>query len=170
MVRQYLALYELLNLNSSKFTERGLPSSFFIDVYRDQPLYPDAYEYFSLPAIFVDYSMQGKGKNNPRSVTISLHIVTDELPESSNISPEKETGLNKFVYLTTLQEILEGSRLGRTTPLQFLTETPSIEPVADYHIQSYEFDCHLADMIADQDSIIGYFETLKIFPSLRKII
>lgn len=86
MITTLLDLYKVIENNKDKFVKHNLNSDFFIDVYRSQPMEPELYEYFSLPAIFVDYQMTGQGKGKPRLINITLHIITDEMPDASNIS------------------------------------------------------------------------------------
>jgi len=168
MLQPLLNLYTLLEDNSSKFTTKDLAPISFIDVYRSQPLQPELYEYFELPAIFVDYTITGNGKNQPRSITMTLHILVDDMPDTSNISEQKNEGFNRFLYLLLIQEILEGSKLGKTTQLKFLNESSIDLPVANYHTQSYQFDAYLADMIADAIQVKGQFERLNIYKSIVK--
>lgn len=167
MLKQLLSLYEKLEQNKEKFENAGLNGDFFIDVYRSQPFQPELYEYFSLPAIFVDYSMTGQGANEPRRITLMLHIVVDELPDASNISEQKEDGLKRFNYCLLLQSILEGCTLDKTSRLKFISENPIDEPVVNYHAQTYEFEVYLKDMLADSERIFGEFERLNIYGSLR---
>lgn len=168
MLVQLLELHKLIDINKQKFIDAGLNGNFFIDIYRSQPLDPEAYEYFPLPAIFVDYSIIGQGKRNPRAVTITLHIVTDEAPDISNVSEQKTEGLKRFLYYLLLQEIFEGAKLGSTTPLQFIDEQPIDAPVVNYHSQTYEFEAYLTDMIGNNPAkIIGEFEQLNIYGSLK---
>lgn len=166
MLVQLLELYNAFEANKSKFTNRGLSGSFFLDVYRGQPLEPELYEYFSLPAIFIDYSMQGQGQNQPRLVTMTAHIVTDEMPDASNISEQKTAGLNRFLYNLTIQEILEGCKLGSTSALKFQDEQMIDAEVNNYHTQSWQFEAYLSDMIGNPTEILGIFETLNIFGTL----
>lgn len=166
MLVQLLELYKLLDDNKSKFEERGLSANWFIDVYRSQPYQPELHEYFSLPALFVDYTMKGQGKGMPRLVTITLHIVTDEMPDASNISEQQTAGLNRFLYNLTLQEILEGCKLGNTKPLRFDSENSVDEQVTNYHTQSYDFEVDLSSMIGNPIAIFGEFERLNIYGSL----
>lgn len=167
MLQPLLELYKTIEANKSKFTERDLTGTFFIDVYRSQPYEPEAYEYFSLPAIFVDYSMTGQGKGNPRVVTMTLHILTDEMPDSSNFSNHKTEGLKKFLYNLLLQQILEGTRLGNTTPLKFISENTVEDAVTNYHTQTYQFEVYLNSMIEDAEPVFAAFERLNIYGSLR---
>ncbi|MEL3904460.1 MAG: hypothetical protein P1P63_05045 [Treponemataceae bacterium] len=139
-----------------------------MDVYRAQPLDPESHEYFSLPAIFIDYSMQGQGTNKPRIIDLTLHVITDELPDASNISLQKLDGLKRFQYHALLQSILEGSRLGSTKPLIFINEGIIDAPVINYHTQTYQFESYLADMLPDDPKqLYGQFDRLNIFGSLK---
>ncbi|WP_418894689.1 hypothetical protein [Limibacterium fermenti] len=168
MLVQLLELYKLIDSKKQIFIDAGLDGDFFIDVYRSQPHEPQLYEYFSLPAIFVDYSILGQGKNKPRKVTTTLHVVTDDMPDISNISEQKTEGLKRFLYNLLLQQIVEGSRLGSTTALSFINELPIDEPVINYHTQTYEFEVNLSDMISNHpEEIIGEFERLNIYGSLK---
>lgn len=168
MIQQLLALYNTIDAKKIKFSDYNLDNNFFIDVYRSQPLEPELYEYFSLPAIFVDYTMKGQGINKPRLITLNLHIITDEMPDASNISEQKEAGMQRFTYLLLLQSILEGTSLGNTTPLQFISEDIIDAPVINYHTQTYEFQTHLANIIPEYpEQIYGEFERLNIYGSLK---
>ena len=170
MLKQLLALYRTIEQNKEKFENSEINGDFFIDVYRSQPFNPELYEYFPLPAIFVDYQMTGQGKNKPRLITMTIHIVTDELPDASNISEQKEAGLNRFTYCLLLQSILEGCTLNKTTPLKFISENIIDEPVINYHSQTYEFEAYLGDMIQEIETTYGEFERLNIFGSLKLFI
>ena len=168
MLQPLLKLYERFAHNDAKFTGIGLEGNFFIDVYRSQPLEPGLYEYFPLPAIFVDYKMQGQGKNQPRLITLTLHILTDEMPDASNISEQQQDGFKRFLYNMTIQELLEGCTLGNSTQLKFLTEDIIDAPVINYHTQVYEFEAYLKDLIGNNPAqILGEFERLNIYGSLH---
>ena len=168
MLQPLLEIYLLFEANSSKFTDQGLSPISFLDVYRSQPLEPELYEYFPVPAVFIDYSMQGKGRNQPRIISITLHVITDEMPDASNISEQKGEGLKRFLYLLLIQQILEGSKLGKTTALKFVTENIVDVPVVNYHTQTYEFEAFPDDMIGDIDVILGEFGRLNLYGSLCK--
>lgn len=163
MIQPLLKMYKLFGENKDKFEKYDLLSSFFIDIYRSQPLEPELYEYFPLPAIFVDYDVQGQGKGKPRLVTMTLHIVTDEMPDASNISLQQDTGLKRFLYHYIIQEILEGNRLGNTTALKFISENIVDAPVINYHNQVYQFECNLEDLAGTPEEIeYGMIELLKL--------
>jgi hypothetical protein len=166
MLKQLLSLYNAIEQNKNKFEKNGLSGDFFIDVYRSQPYEPELYEYFSLPALFIDYSMTGQGKNQPRLITMTVHVITDEMPDASNISEQKEAGLKRFTYCLLLQSILEGCRFEKSTPVRFVSENIIDEPVINYHSQTYEFEVYLDDMITDVSQVFGEFERLNIYGGL----
>jgi hypothetical protein len=163
MITTLLDLYKVIKKGKNLFNKHHLNSYFFIDVYRSQPLEPELYEYFSLPAIFVDYQMVGQGKNKPRLITLILHVVTDEMPDASNISLNKDTGLKRFLYHTILQKILEGTVLAKGTPLKFVSENIIDAPVINYHTQTYEFESYLENLEGTPKDIeLGMIELLKL--------
>lgn len=126
-------------------------------------LEPELYEYFPLPAMFVDYQLTGQGKNKPRLVTMTLHTVTDEMPDASNISMQRDSGLNRFLYHVIIQKLLEGNPLGRSTGLKFISENIIDAPVVNYHTQIYEFEAYLDDLAGTPEEIeYGMIELLKL--------
>lgn len=163
MIQPLLKMYKLFEENKEKFKKYDLSSDFFIDVYRSQPLDPENYEYFSLPAIFVDYDIQGQGKGKARLVTMTLHIITDELPDASNISLQQDTGLKRFLYHYIIQDLLEGNRLGNTSALKFMSENIVDAPVINYHNQVYQFEAYLEDLAGTPEEIeYGLIEFIKL--------
>jgi hypothetical protein len=169
MINQLLELYKLIDSKKALFSDAGLSPDFYIDVFRGQPLHPELYEYFSIPAIFVDYNMRGAGRGNPRTITLTLHIITDTMPDCSNISEQNNDGLNRFLYLYKLQQILEGAKLGDTTGLVFIDEAPVEIPVVNYHTQSYSFNAYLSSMCGNEANVLGEIKSLNIYGSLFKI-
>jgi hypothetical protein len=173
MIRPIVTLYSLFENNKSLFTDKGLSGDFYIDIYRGQTTDPELFEFFTLPAIFIDYSIQGQGINKPRLVTLSLHILIDELPSESNISQQQEDGFKRFIYQSLIQKLLEGKRLGDTSTLVFLSESIMDLPVINYHIQTYSFEAYLDEMLEVPEIIWGEFENVDlngILKSLKKYV
>jgi hypothetical protein len=113
--------------------------------------------------MFVDYQLTGQGKNKPRLVTMTLHTVTDEMPDASNISMQRDSGLNRFLYHVIIQKLLEGNPLGRSTGLKFISENIIDAPVVNYHTQIYEFEAYLDDLAGTPEEIeYGMIELLKL--------
>lgn len=170
MLQPLLEFYNLLESKKTIFTDAGLLPFEYFDVYRGQPLQPKLYEYFPLPAIFINYSMTGKGIRQARSVQMELHIITDTMPDTSNISEQKNDGLKRFMYNLLLQKILEGSTLGNTTKLEFNNEEPIEIPVVNYRTQTYSFEAFLSDMMGNIEETLGEFEALNIFGNIKSLL
>jgi hypothetical protein len=163
MIQPLLNLYTRIAENKSLFERYELSSDWFIDVYRSQPLESELYEYFSLPAMFTDYQLTGQGVKKPRLVTMTLHIITDEMPDVSNISMQRDTGLKRFLYHVVIQKMLEGKPLGKTSPLKFVSESIIDAPVINYHTQIYEFEAFLDDLSGTPEEIeYGMIELIKL--------
>lgn len=160
MKLQLLALYQLIEDSANSFIENGLMPIAFIDTYRTQVLEPEKYEAYPVPAIFVDYKITGKGIKKPRLVSLYLHIITDDnIVNGSSISPDKNKGLNHYLYCSLIQQIIEAKTLSGSGKIKFIQEGIVDSPVVNYHTQEYEFECYLESMIKIEEKIEGYFET-----------
>lgn len=154
----FLNLYNILEAEKQKFEDQFLNGNFFIDIYRGQPEDPEQHEFFSLPAIFIDYTNTGQGKDRPRLIQITLHLLIDEENDMSNIGPNNLVGMNRFVYCSILQEILEGRKLVVNSALKFVSEVPIDNPVADYHRLIFEFESYPKDLISNPIFETGEFD------------
>jgi hypothetical protein len=168
MLVPILELYRIIEAEKDKFEAQYLNGNFFIDLYRGQPVDPEIHEYYSLPALFVDYKNTGQGKDKPRLIQMTLHVVLDENYDASNVSPNNILGMNRFVYMGVLQEILEGKKLGTSAPLKFISETMTDNPVADYHVMVFEFEMYAKDMVEIPVFEFGEFERLNLTGILKQ--
>ena len=50
-------IYRTFEANNSLLTDAGLQPVGTIDLYRGQPLNPEGFEYYEIPALFIDYSI-----------------------------------------------------------------------------------------------------------------
>lgn len=161
MKAQVKALYELFEKNKDIFLDRGLPSEFFIDIFRGQIHDSQLFDFYPLPAIFIEYSMTGEGKKNPRTVNMILHIALDNSIDTDNINGALDEGLINYLTCLTIQELLEDSKLGQTSRLKFINESPVDAEVLNYHLQTYEFTAYVQDMIGNYpEKITGTIEEI----------
>ncbi|QSW90716.1 hypothetical protein J0383_07870 [Flavobacterium endoglycinae] len=154
----FINLYSVIDAEKQRFEDQGLDGNFYMDKYRGQPADPEQFEYFTLPAIFVDYTITGQGKDKPRLIQITLHLLVDEENDMSNVAPNYIAGMNSFVYCGVLQEILEGRKLVGNSVLKFVSEVPIDNPVADYHSMIFEFESYAKDLIANPVFQTGEFD------------
>lgn len=165
----FLNLYAVIESEKQKFEDHGLNADFFMDKYRGQPEDPQQYEFFSFPAIFIDYTNTGQGKDKPRLIQITLHLLTDEENDMSNISPYKENGMNSFLYCSILQEILEGRKLVGNSALRFVSEVPIDNSVVDRHSLIFEFESFAKDLIGNPVFETGQFDKPNVGGQLKEI-
>lgn len=164
----FLNLYAIVAAEKQKFEEQGLNGNFFMDIYRGQPEDPEQYEFFSLPAIFIDYTNTGQGKDKPRLIQITLHLLIDEENDMNNFAPDNIAGMNRFVYCAILQEILEGKKLVNNSALKFVSEVPIDNPVADYHSIIFEFESFAKDLISNPVFQTGEFVKPDVAGALKE--
>jgi hypothetical protein len=168
MHKPLLQLYSLIADNAQLFTDYGLNDKFYMDIFRSQPDSPEGFEHYSLPAIFVDYSMRGQGIRQKRIITMSLHIVSDATPSTNNLVQHQSPAMNGFLYPLLLQSILEGKTLGKTSSLEFLSQVPIESPVVNYCVQDWQFLAYLPDMLGEVEITLGEFQRLHIFGTIVK--
>lgn len=164
----FLNLYAIVEAEKQKFEDQGLNGNFFMDIYRGQPEDPEQHEFFSLPAIFIDYTTTGQGKDKPRLVQITLHLLIDEENDMGNFAPNNIAGMNRFVYCALLQEILEGKKLVSNSALRFISEVPIDNPVADYHSLIFEFESFAKDLISNPVFESGEFNNPNVDGQIKE--
>lgn len=164
----YLNLYAIIEAEKQRFENAGLDGSFFMDIYRGQPDDPQQHEYYSLPAIFIDYTITGQGKDKPRLIQITLHLLIDEEEDMNNVSPDNVAGMNRFVYSHIVQEILEGKKLVGNSVLRFVSEVPIDNAVADYHSLIFEFESFAKDLIENPVFQTGEFDKPNVAGQLQE--
>lgn len=124
---------------AADFVNAGLPPVATIDKFRGQPLNPEAFEIFALPAVFYnmkcDWSKSGKSYNG--IMTVEFHIVQDATWEISNISTNMEEGLKQVDLLNLVRRVLDGVSSPNTGKLTRLTEIPVDSGVTIYDMIAY---------------------------------
>ncbi|OSZ79288.1 hypothetical protein CAP35_13830 [Chitinophagaceae bacterium IBVUCB1] len=106
----------------------GMPTIKYIDRFRGQPLNPEQYEYYPLPAIFIQskivWTLEGRVYN--ASVDFTFHIVTDPTWDTSSVAANQSTGLNYYTFLDKVREVLDNLRVEYMSTL-FRTEDDTID-------------------------------------------
>ena len=125
--------------NQAAFTDAGLPFVKTIDKFRNQPLNPEAFEYFELPAIFVNRSIQWvkEGKYYTGLMTVEFHVVQDATWPTESFSSTIDDGLKQYIFLNIVRALLDDFESENTSKLQRSTETPVDADVSIYDVISY---------------------------------
>lgn len=166
----FLDLYTAFENAKQEFTDAGLKPVMFLDRYRGQPLNPEQFEYYDLPAIFIERSVAWAREGQTYNGTLQLrfHCVTDPTWDVSNISTGKAAGLEYFNWLDKVRETLDNLRVEYCSSL-FRTSDEAIDTGGVmYEVLGYQCEYYDTTRI-DPDYDSAYPETLKIMRSLHKL-
>ncbi len=158
MDKLYLKILEVFKQKEVLFTKYDLPAIKYIDLYRGQPLAPQNFELYDVPALFLEYAINWDTK----ILNLSVHVVTDQTHSTSSISTNKMTGLQIFTMYNVVKEILKGVSSEHTGKLKLISERPAETDVVNYQI--IDFSCSIEDVSMEekyQEGIVGTIKTSK---------
>ena len=98
----YLKICERIKEREDLFIKYDLPTVKYIDLYRGQPLAPERFELYDIPAIFLEYNINWE----QNILSLNVHVVTDQTHSTSSISPNKLTGLQIFRMYKVIKHLL----------------------------------------------------------------
>lgn len=126
--------------SAALFTDAGMKPIAFIDRFRGQPLNPEAFEYYPLPAIFIQRKIKWKreGRLYNGTVLLSFHIVTDPTWDMSNISAHQDDGLNYFTFLDKVREVLDNFKTPYTSTMDRSEDDDVDAEVVFYDVLTYQ--------------------------------
>ncbi|MGY0034431.1 hypothetical protein [Pedobacter sp. NJ-S-72] len=134
-----------------------------IDRYRGQPLNPEQFEYYDLPAIFIARSIPWEkvGRSYKGNVMLEFHLVTDATWETSNIATSAAEGLKHVMFHKLVQYVLDDIESENTGKLQRVDNQPVDTGVVNYEVLRYQ--CMYEDpMITGIEYVEAMIEKLKI--------
>lgn len=134
-----LKLYQAFEDSKPDFTAAGLEPVAFIDRFRGQPLNPEQYEYFPLPAIFIGRSIQWVQAGNVYNGALMLdfHLVSEPTWEMSNISTNREEGLKYYRWVNQVRKVLDKFSSEETANLQRSNDREIDTGVTIYEVIAY---------------------------------
>jgi hypothetical protein len=134
-----LELYQAFEESKEQFIKAGVRPIAFIDRYRGQPLNPEQYEYFDMPAIFIGRSMQWERAGNCYNGIMSLdfHLVTEPMGEASNIAIGKEQALKYYQLVNQVRAVLDHFSSERISEMQRSNDREMDTGVIIYEVLSY---------------------------------
>lgn len=169
MVHLFLKIYEAFEASKTVFEQAGLKPIAHIDKYRGQPLNPAQFEYYDLPALFIDWRITWEkvGKAYDGTVSLDCHLVTDATWDTNNLSTNKEEGLKNVVYHALVRSILDDLESEHTGKLKRIDENPVDTGVVNYQLLRYE--CPYSDpMLTGEEWIDVLIEALNLNGELIK--
>lgn len=135
----FISVYDAFDQAKEKFEAIGLKPILHLDKYRGQPLDPTQFEYFELPALFIDWKCKWErvGRVYNGTLYIDFHLLTDATWDTSNISTNRVAGLKSVLYLTLVRSVLDRIKSPNTGPLMRLEDDAIETDVTNYHILKY---------------------------------
>lgn len=167
MINLFLKIYEKFEEKKSLFLDAGLKPVLHIDKYRGQPLNPAQFEYYEIPAIFIDWRIQWSktGKAYDGRLSLDFHVVTDATWDTSNVSTNHAEGLRTIVHHALIRSVLDDLQSENTSRLQRVDENPVDTGVVNYELLRYE--CNYSDpMLVGEDYAEVLIEALRIMGNL----
>lgn len=143
MEKLYLKIIEKIEAAEPVFTQAGLPAVRYIDLYRGQPQNPARFEFFDLPAIFVQYKIEKNRAN------IDIHVLTDQNHDTNNLSPNQMNGLDIIRFYELIKDTLTDLEADNTSKLHWRSDEPMDADVVNYHIISFE--CYYETILYDKN-------------------
>ena len=122
------------------FTDEGMKPIAFIDRFRGQPLNPELFEYYPLPAIFIQRKIKWKREGSLYNCTamLSFNVVTDPTWDVSSIAPNQNDGLNYFNFLDKVREVLDNFDSPYTSTMERVEDDDVDAEVVFYDVLTYQ--------------------------------
>lgn len=136
MKQLYQAIWQLFHTEEAikAFTGQNLCPPEYMDLYDGQPEEEEKFE-FTVPALFIDYSIawEKAGTMRKGELTLEIHVLTDPTPETDNLT-ENLRGMEKVDYYEIISDLLEGLSTSETSGLVLKSERPVSTDYFNYHL------------------------------------
>jgi len=160
MENLYLKICQRIKERADLFITNNLPPVNYIDLYRGQPLAPERFELYDLPALFLEYNINWESN----LLTLNVHVVTDQTHSTASISPNKLTGLQIFTLYKVVKQLLNDLSSETTGKLKLTGERPAEADVVNYQI--IDFTCSIEESKVEEKFTEVDIETLTVRKSL----
>ena len=121
---------------------RELPKVRYVDLYKGQYLSPELFDVMPLPAVLIEWSIN----HIDETATLSLHLVYEQLRDTSSLSASPVASLKFFDYINTIHELINGLESVNTGKLEPAGFSPiQLDRVATAHMLNYQ--CSYQDIL-----------------------
>lgn len=124
------------------FIAAGVKPIAMIDRYRGQPMNPEQFEYYPLPAIFIQRGTKWErvGRHYNAKMKLQFHIVSDPTWDTSSIATNRDEGLQYFSFLDQVRYVIDNFK-SIYTGTMFRDEDDDVDSgVVFYDVLSYQCD------------------------------
>lgn len=139
MDKLILKIYSEFEAKKQAFIDNQLTPIKYMDLYRGQPVAPERFEIFALPAIFFNYNIDWtQSEKGSGLLTLDAHVLIDAGHHTDSVSPNKETGLSIVKYYRFIDYVLRYLESENTSKLKLISENPVETDYYNYHIMQYQ--------------------------------
>ena len=132
-------LYTAFATAAPLFTAAGLPPVALLDRYRNQPLEPEQFEYFPVPAIFIGRATQWQRSGNcwNGDLMLDFHLVYDATGETDSLSTNLNDALRYYEWERLVRRVLDGVKLEPLGGLERYADRDVDTGITTYTVLSY---------------------------------
>ena len=128
---------------------RNLKKVMYVDLYKGQYQNQAAFDVMPLPAVFFEWSIN----HEEETATVNLHLVYEQVQDTSNRSASQEQSLMFFDYLNSIHELIKDCESINTGKLESISFDPiQLDSVAIAHQLNYR--CSYTDILDKKDPYI----------------
>ncbi|HRO76510.1 MAG TPA: hypothetical protein PLP27_10225 [Crocinitomicaceae bacterium] len=142
----------------AQFDFYGVTPVRYVDLYRGQYNAWENFDVVALPAVFVDWSADFTDPTQNESiVTVSLHLVYEQVSDTSNISSNQANALQFFDFINLVHKVVSTIQVSGTGKLKLKRQEPAdLDRPGIVHILTYEASNYT--MTVDKKETFDYIE------------
>lgn len=123
--------------NKAKFTDKNIAPVEYIDLYAGQDQFEENFELFTRPTLLVDWDIDHSG--DTPIATITFYCCFEQLRDTSNISLNKDLGLNFLDFIDCIDEIAQTIETEKTGKLEVVSEGfNKMDSIVNVYLLTYE--------------------------------
>ena len=162
--KQLISTFEL-PANQALFTIQGIAPVQYIDIYAGQDQFEENFELFARPALLLDWDIDHETK--PSTATITLYCCYEQLRDTSNISQNRELGLNFLDYINIIDGIVRTVESKETGKLELVSEGfNKMDSIVDIYLFTYKCRFEGRKNPLQKDYEAGSYDTLDLTSNL----
>lgn len=149
-------LYAAFEGAKPAFLSAGVPAIEMLDRYRGQPLNPEQFEYYPLPAIFISRAAtwaRDAGQAYNAILSLDFHLVADATWDTNSLASNHVEALGYLKLIREVRRVLDNFSSERVSNLMRTGDREVDTGVVVYEVLSYE--CQYYEDQEEADNATG---------------
>lgn len=152
-------------VNKEKYNEQNIPFIVYIDLYAGQDQFEENFELFIQPALLMDWEIDHT--TTPPTALVNFFCCYEQLRDTSNISLNREKGLDFLKYVGITDKILNGLESETTGKLELVSEGfNKMDSIVDIYLLTYQCSYNGRKKNPPGNYQEGKYDTLNLQPNL----